>query len=68
MLSILTTMMPASMAFFSTGTSAFESAGAITSALTRETIICSTSLIWLDVSVSSLMPFDSRSYLAALAF
>ena len=45
-LSILTTMMPASTAFLMTGTSAFESAGAMTIASTFETIICSTMRIW----------------------
>ena len=43
---MLTTMMPASTAFLTTGTSAFESAGASTIASTFETIICSTMRIW----------------------
>ncbi|MNG37740.1 hypothetical protein D3C84_1251780 [compost metagenome] len=65
---MLTTVMPASMAFFTTGTKAFESAGAMTRALTPETIICSTMRIWLLESVSSLMPLETRSKSAAWSF
>ncbi len=67
-LSMLTTTMPASSAFFTTGTSALESAGAITSASTPETIICSTMRIWLEVSVSSLMPLETSSNRSACSF
>ncbi len=67
-LSMLTTMMPASTAFLTTGTSAFESAGASTIASTFDTIICSTMRIWFAVSVSSLMPLVIRSKLFGLCF
>ncbi|MNJ57278.1 hypothetical protein D3C77_528620 [compost metagenome] len=67
-LSMLITVMPASMAFFTTGTRALESAGAMTSALTPDTIICSTIRIWLLESVSSLMPLEISSKSAAWAF
>ncbi|MNN36608.1 hypothetical protein D3C81_1505100 [compost metagenome] len=65
---MLTTVMPASMAFFTTGTSALESAGAMTRALTPETIICSTMRIWLPESVSSLMPLETSSNSPACSF
>ncbi|MNL60891.1 hypothetical protein D3C87_1847440 [compost metagenome] len=58
---MLTTVMPASIAFLITGTMALESAGAMTSALTLDTIICSTIRIWFAVSVSSLMPLEISS-------
>ncbi|MCY1372430.1 hypothetical protein D9M69_596350 [compost metagenome] len=56
------------MAALTTGTSAFESAGAMTSALIFCAIICSTILIWAAVSVSSLMPLATSVYCAAWAF
>ena len=65
---MLTTMMPASAAFLRTGTSAFESAGAMTIASTFETIICSTMRICAAVSVSSLMPLVIRSNWPELCF
>ncbi|MNF17701.1 hypothetical protein D3C80_2213650 [compost metagenome] len=58
---MLTTLIPASMAFLITGTNAFESAGAMTNASTLATIICSTIRIWLPVSDSSLIPLETRS-------
>ncbi|MCY1450340.1 hypothetical protein D9M71_671390 [compost metagenome] len=67
-LSMLITVIPASMAFFTTGTRALESAGAMTRALTPETIICSTMRIWLPASVSSLMPLDTSSNSVAWSF
>ena len=65
---MFTTTMPASTAFFTTGTSAFESAGASTIASTFDTIICSRMRIWFAVSVSSLMPLVIRSNWPALCF
>ncbi|MCY1187046.1 hypothetical protein D9M73_279770 [compost metagenome] len=60
-MSMLITVIPASMAFLITGTMALESAGAITSALTLARIICSTMRVWPAVSVSSLMPLEISS-------
>lgn len=65
---MLTTRMPASTAFLTTGTSAFESAGASTSASTRATIICSIRRICPPVSVSSRMPLASSVYSDACVF
>ncbi len=56
------------MAALITGTSAFESAERMTSALIFCATICSTILIWAEVSVSSLMPLATSVYSAAWAF
>ena len=58
---MFTTATPASIAFFTTPTSAFESAGARTMAFTRRAIICSTIAICLATSCSSLMPVATSS-------
>jgi hypothetical protein len=68
LLSMLTTITPLAAASASTGTSAFESAGAMTIASTCSTSICCTILIWAAVSVSSLMPLEISVYSDECAF
>ena len=65
-LSMLTTITPLAIADCSTGTSALESAGAITIASTRCASICSTRRIWPEVSISSLMPFGDQVVLSGM--
>ena len=56
------------MAALTTGTSAFESAGASTMALTFCAMACSIILICAAVSVSFLMPLATSVYSLAWAF
>ena len=60
-LSIAITMMPAPIAFAATGSSAFESAGAMTIALTFASISVSTMWICPATSLSVSVPFVARS-------
>ncbi len=62
LLSMFTITIPASAARFKAGTSALESAGAMTIASTPRATICSTMFTWAVRSVSLEMPLTMSSY------